>query len=128
MQEDTFHKFVGQKELKDSKRPQNAAQGQQFWHGSYNESIEEHLRSCSGVKRAFLAYIIRKIITVQTYDIYSWHTTPEDKIIARMLHLPMEQNRFWTESMASTRAEHRAAYKIDNRTAYANLDQIFKDK
>ena len=52
------------------------------------ESIQEYLRSCHAVIRAPLAYVIRKTITVQVYGDYVKYVTLDDKMIARMLHLP----------------------------------------
>ena len=52
------------------------------------ESIQEYLRSCHAVIRAPLAYVIRKTITVQVYGEYVKYVTLDDKMIARMLHLP----------------------------------------
>ena len=56
------------------------------------ESIKEYLRSCHGVIRAPLAYIIRKTTTVQTYDEFPIYATPDDEMIARMLNLPPDKN------------------------------------
>ena len=48
------------------------------------ESIKEHLRSCHGVVRAPLAFIIRKTIIVQINGDYPNYVTPDDEKIARM--------------------------------------------
>ena len=52
-------------------------------------SIEEYLRSCHGIMRVPLAYVIRKTITVQTYGDYLKYVTTDEKVIARMLALSM---------------------------------------
>ena len=57
------------------------------------ESIKEYLKSCHGVIRAPLAQVIRKIITVQVYGDYPKYATPDNKTIARMLHLPPDKNK-----------------------------------
>ena len=48
------------------------------------ESIKEYLRSCCSVMRAPLAYMIRKTITLETYDNYPKYATPDDDMISRM--------------------------------------------
>ena len=57
------------------------------------EAIKEYPRSCHGVAKASLAYVIRKTIKVQTYGDYPLYATPDDEMIARMLHLPTDQNK-----------------------------------
>ena len=69
------------------------------------ESIKEYLSACCGVIKAPLAYIIRKIITVQTNGDYPMYATPDDKMIARMLHLPLNKNKLLLESSA-----HKVCY------------------
>ena len=66
------------------------------------ESIEEYLRSCHGVIRAPLAYVIRKTIIVQVYGDYPKYATPYDKMIARMLHLPPDKNKLHNEQSAQS--------------------------
>ena len=61
------------------------------------EEIEEYLRSCHGVMRAPLTYIIRKIIIVQTYGDYLRYVTHNDEMITRMLHLPLDKNKLLLE-------------------------------
>ena len=51
------------------------------------EAFEEYLRSHHGVIRAPLTYIIRKTIIVHTYGGYPMYVTPDNRMIARMLHL-----------------------------------------
>ena len=55
------------------------------------EAIEEYLRSCQGVVRTSLAYVMRKTILVQAYGEY--HVTTDDKMITRMLHLLPDKNK-----------------------------------
>ena len=57
------------------------------------KSISDHIRSCLGVVRIPLAYIIRKIIIVQTYDDCPKYAIPNNNMIARMLHLPPDKNK-----------------------------------
>ena len=45
------------------------------------ESIKEYLRSCCGVMRVSLAYMIREAITVQTHGNYPKYATPNDEMI-----------------------------------------------
>ena len=61
------------------------------------EAIKKYLRSCQGVKRTPLVYIIRKTILVQTYGEYPKYATPNDKMIARMLYLTPDKNKFLQE-------------------------------
>ena len=91
------------------------------------ESIKEYLSACCGVIKAPLAYIIRKIITVQTNGDYPMYATPDDKMIAKMLHLPLSKNKLLLESSANKVQYHTAEYVIDNRMVYDILDQICKD-
>ena len=55
------------------------------------EAIKKYLRSCHGVIRAPLAHVIRKNIIVGMYSDYQKHRSPDDEMIARMLHLPLER-------------------------------------
>ena len=48
------------------------------------EAIEEYLQSSCGVMKVLLECIIKKTITVQTYDDYPKDVTPGDKMITRM--------------------------------------------
>ena len=57
------------------------------------EVIEEYLRSCHGVIRVPLAYVIQKTITVQTYGDYPMYAAPNNEMTARMLHLPSDKNK-----------------------------------
>ena len=57
------------------------------------EAINEYLRSCCVIVRAPLAYIIRKTIIVQTYCNYHKCATPDEEMIARMLHLPLDMKK-----------------------------------
>ena len=44
------------------------------------------------IVRASLVYIIRKTIIFQTYGDYPKYATPDNEMIARMLHLPTDKN------------------------------------
>ena len=48
-------------------------------------------------------------------------------MIARMLHLPPDNNKLLLEKDAHRVQDHTAEYTIDNRMVYDNLDQICKD-
>ena len=52
------------------------------------EAIKEYLRLCHRVKRATLTYVIRKKIAIEACAIYPWYATPNDVMIASMLHIP----------------------------------------
>ena len=91
------------------------------------ETTKEYLRSHHGVVRAPLAYVIRKIITVETYGDYPTYEALDNEIITRMLHLPSEKNKLHNKQSAWSVTEHTTEYRIDNRTAYDILDKICKD-
>ena len=61
------------------------------------ESIKEYLRLLHGVIKAPLAYFIRKTILVQTNGDYPMYATPDDEMIARMLHVPPDKNKLLQE-------------------------------
>ena len=67
--------------------------------------------------------MMRKAITVHTYDDYPKHSTPDNVIIIRMLHLTLDKNKLHNEQRAQSDKEHMAEYKIDNSSVY---DQIYK--
>ena len=69
-----------------------------------------------------MAYIIRKTITVQTYGDYPMYATPDDEMIARMLHLPSDKNKVHNEQSAQSVTKHMTEYKIDSRRVYDILD------
>ena len=83
-----------------------------------------YLRSSHGVIRAPLAYIIRKTITVHVYHDFPKYATPDNKMIARMLHLPPDKNKLHNKQSAQLVTEHTAEYEIDNRNVYDILDLI----
>ena len=91
------------------------------------ESMEKYLRSHHGVVRAPLAYIIRKTIMVQVYDDYSKYVSPDDKMIAMMLHQPPDKSKLHNKQSVQSVIKHTAVYEIDNRSVYDILDQICKD-
>ena len=47
------------------------------------ETTKECPRSCSGVMRASIAHVNRKIIIVQAYGDYPRYVTPDNKMITR---------------------------------------------
>ena len=61
------------------------------------ETIKEYLRLLHGVVGACLAYIIRKAIIVLTYGDNSKYVTPDNEMIARMLHLSPDRHRIHNE-------------------------------
>ena len=90
------------------------------------ESIEEYLRSHHGIMRAPLACIVRKTIIVQIHGDYPKYETPDDKIIA-MLHLSPDKNKLQNEQSAQSVKEHTEEYKIEKRSVYDILDQIYNN-
>ena len=66
------------------------------------EAIEEYLQLCCGVVWTPLAYIIQKTIAVQTFGDHPIYVTPDNKIITRILHLPLEKNMLLHETDAQT--------------------------
>ena len=88
------------------------------------ESIKEYFRAHHGVVKAPLAYITRKTITVQTMGDYPTYASPDDKMIARILHLPPDKNKLLLESSGHKVQDPTAEYIIDNRTVY---DVLCKD-
>ena len=50
------------------------------------EFIEKYLGSSQFVVRVHLAYLIRKTITIQTYDDYPKYVAPDDEMIVGMFH------------------------------------------
>ena len=45
----------------------------------------------------------------------------------RMVHLPLDKNKVHNKQSAQSVTQNTKEYKIDNRTVYNILDQIFKD-
>ena len=74
-----------------------------------------------------MAYVIQKTIAVHTYGDYLMYATPDDKMIARMLHLHFKKNMLLHETDTHTVLACMPEYEIDNRTIYDILDQICKD-
>ena len=91
------------------------------------EAIKEYLRSCHGVLRAPLVYVIRKNIVFKTYGDNLKYATPDDKMFARMSHLPLEKNKLLSECDVQSARVCAAEYKIDNRSVCDILDQIYKN-
>ena len=88
------------------------------------ESIKEYFRSHHGVIRAPLTYNIRKTITVQTCGDYPMYMTPDEEMITRMLHLPSDKNKLFSEKDVQRVQVCTAENKIANRIVYDVLDQI----
>ena len=98
--EETVHFLAGQKKLKDEyKDPNLLPKINKSDTAGMIESIKEYLRLHCGVIQAPLAYIIRKTITVQTHGDYPMYATPDDEMIARMLHLPQTRTNFFQKKM-----------------------------
>ena len=120
----TVHLLAGQKTLKDKyKDPNVLPKVSKSDMAGTIEAIKEYLRLCCGVVRAPLAYVIKKNIQVQTYSEYPKYATPDDKMIARMWHLPHERNKILLESNIQSTKTHKAEYKIDNRTVHDILNR-----
>ena len=77
--------------------------------------------------RTPLVYIIRKTLIVPIYGDYLKYATPDDEMIARMLHLPTDKSKLHNEQSAKLVMEHTAEYQIGNRSIYDFLDQFCKD-
>ena len=123
-----MHQLAGYKKLKDEyKDPDVLPKVNKADMAGTMESIKEYLRSYCGIIRATLAYIIRKTITVQTYGDYPTYATPDDEIIARILHQPPDKGRLHDEQSAPSVKGHTAEYNIENRSVYIILGQICKD-
>ena len=58
---------------------------------------------------------------------YPTYATPDDNMIARMLHLPPDKNKLVSEKNAHKVHDHTAEYVIANRMVYDVLNQICKD-
>ena len=63
---------------------------------------------------------------VQTYGKDPMHATPDNEMIARMLHLPPDKNKLLSENDIQRVQVHMAECEIDNRMVYDVL-QICKD-
>ena len=82
----------GQKKLKDEyKDPNLLPKNNKSDMAGIMEAFKEYLRSCHVVVRAPFVHIIRKTIIVQTYGDYFMYATPDDDMIARMLHFPSDK-------------------------------------
>ena len=128
MHEDTVYLPARQKRLKDdNKNTAVLPKINQSDMAGTMEVIKEYLRSCGGVIRAPFAYVIRKNIVVETSSNYPEYATPDNEIIAMMLHLPPEKNKLLSHCDIKSVKVHTAEYKIDNRNVYDILDQICKD-
>ena len=94
----TVHLLAGQKKLEDEYKDSDVLpkMNKSDMAGTM-EFIKEYLRSHCGVIKAPLAYVIRKTIIVQTMGDYPMFATPDDKMIARMLHLPPDKNKLLLE-------------------------------
>ena len=57
------------------------------------EAINEYLRLCHAIVRTPLAYIITKTIIVQTLGNYPKYITPDNEMIARMTHPPLDEKK-----------------------------------
>ena len=95
-----MHFLTGQKKLEEEhKDPDVLPKINKSDMAGTMESINEYLRSHCGVVKAPLAYVIKKSITVQTYCEYPLHRTPDDEMIARILHLPLDKNKLLQKRM-----------------------------
>ena len=92
-----MHLLSREKRLKDKyKDPDVLHKDNKADMAGMMEFIEEYLRSCDGVVRASLAFVIRKAIKGD----YPKYVTLDDEMNARMLHLPPDKNRLHDEQSA----------------------------
>ena len=118
MHEDTVCLLARKKKIKDEyKDPTVLPKINKSDMAGIMEAIEEYLRPCWGVMRA----------PVETYGDYPKYATPDSEMIARVLHLLQEKNKILWEKDAQTALMHKVEYKIDNKTVYDILNQIYKD-
>ena len=113
-----MHIMKGQKKLKDEYHDPNVLPKiNKYLMAGLMVVIKEYLTSFYCGVREPLEYIIRKTITVQTYGHYSTFATPDNEMIARMLHLPDV-----TELTANIIAELMYAQQNVNRNEYSILN------
>ena len=62
----------------------------------------------------------------QNFGDYPKYVTPDNEMIARMLHLSLEKNKLDNEKSTQLVKKHTAEYKIDNRSVYDILDRSVK--
>ena len=128
MNEDIVHLMAWQKKLKDEYEESNMLPKiNKSKMARTTEAMKVYVRSCQGVMRTPLAYIVRKTKIVETYGDYDKYKTTENEMIARVIHLPPDRKKLIPEKDAQTVQTYIAEYKIDNRTVYDILDQICKD-
>ena len=118
VQKDTVHLLVGHKRLEDEYKDPDVPKVNKADMAGTMESIQEYLRSDPGVIRA----IIRTAIYVQIYGNHSMYVTPDNKMIAKMLHIPSDKKRLHNEQSIQSVKEHTAEYERDNRSVYDILD------
>ena len=105
--------MTGQKKLKDDyKDPDMLPKINKSDMAGMMEAIKKYIWSHPGVVRTPLAYIIRKIITVQTYGDYPIYATPDDEIIARYYTCPQTRTRCTISKM------HSQLLCVQQRTNY----------
>ena len=117
--------LVSQKKLKDEYKDPNVLLKINKSDMVGNDGVHQRVPQCTcGIIKAPLAYVIRKTITVQTYGDYLRYATPDNEMIARMLHLPSHKNKLQLESSVGKVKDHMAEFIIDKRMVYDILDQI----
>ena len=115
--EDTVHLPTGQMRLKDKyKDPDMLPKVNKANMAVIMKAIEEYLTLHHDIIRVPLTYIIRKTMIVQTYGDYPKYATPENEMIARMLHLPVEKKMLHNEKSAPSVTEHKTEYMRDNKS------------
>ena len=128
MQEEIIFNLTGQKKLNDEFEYQSILpKVNKADMVGMIEANEEYIRSCHGMEKAPLAYIIRKTVVVQTYGPYPWYATPHDNMITKMLQLPKKQNRLCSELDANNYTGQKMVCGIDNKTDNDILNHICKD-
>ena len=98
MLEDIVHCLAGQKRFEDdSKEPDLLPNVNKADMAKIIEAIKKFLRLCVGAVKAPLAYITKETTIVHTYGDYPKYMTPDDKMIASVLHIPPEKNNLLLE-------------------------------
>ena len=82
-------------------------------------AIKQYHRPSHGVMRMPLTCVPRKTIINETYGDYPKYAIPDNKIIASILHLPLDKNRLHNEQIVK---ENTAEYEIKNRSVYGIFD------
>ena len=88
------------------------------------KAIKDYLRFHHGAVRVPLACIIIKTIIVQIYGDYPTYVTPDDKMVAMMLHLSSDKDKAHNKQNAHSINQCTRENQINNRTVYVIMNQI----